>query len=493
MNNMENNELFDLGSAPVSDDFDPFAMDEELDVATLEGIPAEQEETMPQQVQEETPVSEATETAPDIPVSTEEELAVDAPADAKAETVADIAANTKVETVADAVVNTKEEPVSDIPASTGEESAVKTSDAAVSGNKSVLESKPVKNAKVEANFEEKPPVFAYAGATETIGDTSMTFDELRIEKAGDFPELDDGKRVSWSVEYGKITKNVPDPKGTSIGKMKSDIESSKEFRDSLKRAKDKNPVCKIKPRVTAQSKGTVTAYKGVFPTLEEAESAGKVISIVPSRDGRVYEIRDTEMGRFATPVSGCELLSDVQAGFTPALPRIPAEMMMQILAFFRHFVQNGCENEALLNIYWDKEAQEFIVDVPEQVVTKISVDSQLSEKFSSDRYTHYMDIHSHNTMGAFFSPVDDHDEKATRLYTVVGKLDGCIPEIKTRISNGGKFLEIDPAEVFEFSGVSFPDEWIEHVTSGQKNKKPCHRMLHKLSKAKKKLKRKVMK
>lgn len=474
MNNMENNELFDLGSAPASDDFDPFAMDEELDAGITEGSPAEQEEAS---------ASEQTGTEPDSVIS----------AGAEGEPAADVSVNAKAETVSDNAANTKVEPAADIPVNTGEEAAVKTSNATVSGNTGVPESKPVKNVKAETDFEEKLPVFAYAGAMETISDTSMTFDELRIEKAGDFPELDDGKRVSWSVEYGKITKNVPDPKGTSIGKIKSDIESSKEFRDSLKRAKDKNPVCRIKPRVTAQSKGTVTAYKGVFPTLEEAEAAGKVISIVPSRDGRVYEIRDTEMGRFATPVSGCELLSDVQAGFTPALPRIPAEMMMQILAFFRHFVQNGCENEALLNIYWDKEAQEFIVDAPEQVVTKISVDSQISEKFSSDRYIHYMDIHSHSTMGAFFSPVDDHDEKATRLYTVVGRLDGCVPEIKTRISNGGKFLEIDPAEVFEFSGVSFPDEWKGHVTSGQKNKKPCHRMLHKLSKAKKKLKRKVMK
>ena len=30
MDNMENNNLFDLGSASVAEDFDPFAMDEEL-------------------------------------------------------------------------------------------------------------------------------------------------------------------------------------------------------------------------------------------------------------------------------------------------------------------------------------------------------------------------------------------------------------------------------------------------------------------------------
>ena len=72
-----------------------------------------------------------------------------------------------------------------------------------------------KSSKAEQSLEGKLPVFTYGGATEEISDTSKTFDELRIEKSVDFPELEEGKRVSWTVEYGKITKNVPDPKGTS--------------------------------------------------------------------------------------------------------------------------------------------------------------------------------------------------------------------------------------------------------------------------------------
>ena len=318
-----------------------------------------------------------------------------------------------------------------------------------------------KPSKAEQSFEDKLPVFTYGGATEEISDTSKTFDELRIEKSADFPELEEGKRVSWTVEYGKITKNVPDPKGTSIGKMKSDIETSKEFLDSLKKAKDKNPVCKVKPRVTAQSKGT--AYKGVFTTLEEAEASGKAISIVPARDGKVYEIRNTEIGRFITPVEGCDMLSEVKPGFVSGLPLIPSKLMMKIFAFFRHFVTEDSENEALLNIYWDKENKEFVADAPQQIATRASVDTQLNEKFTDERYIHYMDIHSHNTMGAFFSPVDDKDEKATRLYTVIGKLNEHNPEIKTRISNGGKFLNIDPAQVFEIADFSFPKEWEDNV------------------------------
>lgn len=325
-----------------------------------------------------------------------------------------------------------------------------------------------KPAKTEQSFEEKLPVFSYGGVTEKISDTSKTFDELRIEKSVDFPELEEGKKVSWSVEYGKITKNVPDPKGTTIGKIKTDIEASKEFLDSLKKAKDKNPVCKVKPRVTAQSKGAETAYKGVFTTLDEAEKSGKTISLVPARDGKVYEIRNTEIGKFITPTSGDNMLSEVKPGFMPGLPLIPSDLMIKIFAFFRHFVSEYCENEALLNIYWDKEEKRFVAYAPEQTATKVSVDTKIDERFTAERYIHYMDIHSHNTMKAFFSAVDDKDEKATRLYTVIGKLNEHNTEIKTRISNGGKFLNIDPAQVFETADLSFPKEWEDNVNMSNK-------------------------
>ena len=367
---------------------------------------------------------------------------------------ADIGGNTSEDsTVADTAVPEESKPETSSPTDVTDnplDSAVKIAE--------------IKEAeKPPQGFADKPPVFEYAGATENIEDTSKTFDELRIEKSSDFPELEDGKRVSWTVEYGKIVKNVADPKGTSIGKMKSDIETSKEFTDSLKKAKDKNPACKVKPRVTAQSKGTASVYKGVFANMQDAVSAGKVISIVPSKDGKVYEIRNTEMGKFVTPVVGCELLSDVQAGFIPALPLIPMNVMTQIVTFFRHYMRDGVSQEALVNIYWDKKEGLFHMDVPEQTATKVSVDGYPNLNFANDRYIHYMDIHSHNNMKAFFSAKDDADEKATRLYSVVGRLDKYFPEIKTRISNGGKYWPIDPAEVFELISDQFPEDWKENV------------------------------
>lgn len=342
------------------------------------------------------------------------------------------------------------------------------------GHKEQSAANPLEKAMVAAETKEaeemqqslftKLPVFDYAGASESVEDTSKTFEDLRIEKATDFPELDDGKRVSWTVEYGKITKVVSNPKGMTIAKMKSDLETSKEFLDSLKKSKDKEPVCKLKPKVTAQTKGKIPAYKGVFTSMEAAVDSGKVITLFPAKDGKVYEMRQNEMGRFITPTSGNEMLNEVQAGFIPALPPITFEELSSIISFFRSVASDG-DFEALVNIYWDKEAGEYLIDVPKQTVTPVSVESIVSAVYDNDRYIHYMDIHSHNKMKAFFSSTDNKDEKATRVYVVIGNIFDYFPEIKARISNGGEFLEIAPGVVFEGleNHLCYPHSWNNQI------------------------------
>ena len=67
-------------------------------------------------------------------------------------------------------------------------------------------------------------------------------------------------------------------------------------------------------------------------------------------------------------------------------------------------------------------------------------------------------------MKAYFSETDDRDEKATRIYTVIGRLDKMLPDIKMRISVGGKFEEINPMDMFEYPFDDFPSEWLDNVT-----------------------------
>ena len=207
-----------------------------------------------------------------------------------------------------------------------------------------FEQKTAENTKV--GLLEKPPVFYHKGIKEDIEDASMTFEELRIRKSDDFTDLEEGKRVSWSVEYCGIRKEVKDPKGTTIISMKEMIERSREFLDALKKTKDKNPCCYVKPKVEMKTKGNAATYKGKFGSLEEARASDKVICLIPSNDGRIYELRKMEQGEFIAPKNNVTDFAEVRAGFTPALPKIPGSLMGQIIAFFRAFMTENEENEA---------------------------------------------------------------------------------------------------------------------------------------------------
>ena len=340
---------------------------------------------------------------------------------------------------------TRAAPASPEPRSTTAESVVST----VADNVSQMAFQQQEAENTQKGLFDKPPVFSYGGVKEDIKDTSMTFEELRIAKSEDFPELSDGKKVSWTVEYGKTVKAIADPKGTTILSVKKEVEQSPDFLNNLKKSKDKNPSCLVKPKVISQSKG-IALYKGIFSTVEEARASDKNICLIPAKDGRVYELRKTEMGEFLAPKDNIAEFSTVRAGFIPALPRIPRRLIQQSIAFFRYFIGEKESFEALLHVYWDRKAKSFVLDVPHQQVSTVYLDADLQTKaLPGERYLHYADIHSHNRMEARFSQADDLDELATRIYIVIGHLDRYFPTVAARISCGGVFYPIALGEVAE--------------------------------------------
>lgn len=347
-----------------------------------------------------------------------------------------------------------------------------------------FEQKTVENAKT--SLLEKLPVFYHKGAKEPIEDPSMTFEELRIRKSEDFADLEEGKYVSWSVDYCGIRKEIKDPKGTTIISIKETIERSREFLEALKKAKDKNPDCLVKPKVVMKNKGVAASYKGRFGSVEEARESDKVICLIPSNDGRIYEMRKTEQGEFIAPKNKVTEFQQVRAGFTPALPKIPMRLLGQIVAFFRSYMKDGEECEALAQIYWDKKAKEFFAYIPKQTVCKDEIEADLRGCPYDDetRYLCYADIHSHNSMKAFFSGKDDRDERGTGLYFVVGELDRFFPSLKARISCGGSFVAIDPATVIEGLEQPFPEEWGQCVTRRKplRDSKPLAAKFHQMAK-----------
>lgn len=311
------------------------------------------------------------------------------------------------------------------------------------------------------------PQFSYNGTTEVIENLDQTFEELREAKAEDFTELEEAASVTWNITYGAVTKKVAKPKKTKIGELKREIETSKAFLDGLKKSTTKKPACIVKPSVTMKPKG-IALYKGVFLTMEEAEDSGKTITFIPSGDGLVYERRVTEAGEFVTPASKVKLLDKIIPGFVSALPRIPYALFSQALALFRYMMdarEDGTPLEALVHIYWDKEDEKFILHVPRQSVGHAIVLPDVGEEpLDSDRYIHYADLHSHNDMDARFSAVDDRDERANRIYMVVGHLENYFPDLTVRICNGGTHWLIPADTVLEpFPTQEFPHKWLERI------------------------------
>lgn len=311
------------------------------------------------------------------------------------------------------------------------------------------------------------PVFEYGSIREDITDPAMTFEQLRVKMSADCPELEARAHVSWTMSYAGITERVSSAE-TGIFETKAKIEKSKKFKDALKKLKekDKDPVCTVKPTVTAQKKGVLRfpGYKGLFCSTAQAARSDKAIAYVPARDGKVYELRRNEIGTFVAPSQHIAELEDIRAGFHMSLPRLPAALLAQIVAFFRRVcVDYGRDLEALVNVLWDRQENEYVLHVPPQRIDQASVETDLSQQPDPERYLHVMDVHSHNTMSARFSHTDDADEQATRLYMVIGRLDRYYPESRCRFACGGRHVEIPAEQVCERTDVPFAPEWLEAV------------------------------
>ena len=200
--------------------------------------------------------------------------------------------------------------------------------------------------------------------------------------------------------------------------------------------------------------------------MEEAMASDKPIKFVMSQTGMV-EIRENEVATFKVQPKSIPGAPKVQQGFEMKLPKIPYALYQQTIAFFRGICEKMNNDEAAVQLYWNKKKEEYFIHVPIQEVSGASVNFTRDEAVESDKdCLLVMDIHSHNTMKAYFSGVDDNDEKETRLFGVIGELDEEHPSHAFRAVCGGTPIELSIWDVFEnpLQNVEVPDDWYNRVT-----------------------------
>lgn len=138
---------------------------------------------------------------------------------------------------------------------------------------------------------------------------------------------------------------------------------------------------------------------------------------------------------------------DVLKEFNFLLPRIPVSFLYDTIVYFR----KDLKNEAMVQIYYNKKNKEYFIYKPKiRHVGKgyIEVERNLELDESTD-FVLVLDIHSHNTMGAFFSTIDNEDELETRLFGVIGCLDKEQVSLKFRAGANGCFKDLEVKDIFE--------------------------------------------
>lgn len=159
-----------------------------------------------------------------------------------------------------------------------------------------------------------------------------------------------------------------------------------------------------------------------------------------------------------------EATIDEAVNFLPA-GKIPYAIYEQILGFFRKVMEvKTAELEAMIHVLWNPE-QGYHLGVPNQTISKASVNYDWS--YIPAGTSIIVDIHSHNTMGAFFSGTDDRDDKGNISFSgVFGKLKDKEPMTVWRFNYFDKKYNAKVSDMFEdpiHPETEVPDEWLERV------------------------------
>jgi hypothetical protein len=211
----------------------------------------------------------------------------------------------------------------------------------------------------------------------------------------------------------------------------------------------------IDPKEIAETQSWIT---GLTFALPEAGFGAlpNIQTIMPTANGPKM-IRRNKLFAAVTPVEDRHGVYELDNGVYPLVPKLPWWIISQTVAFFRHISDKCDEAEVMVQVFYDpnvEPAKRWIVFVPPQEVSKGGI-THTGHFDKTGDILHVADIHSHNTMGAFWSGIDDRDERrAERFYGVIGEIDKPIPAWKWRVHSGGVFLDIPLTTIIELPQVS---------------------------------------
>lgn len=160
------------------------------------------------------------------------------------------------------------------------------------------------------------------------------------------------------------------------------------------------------------------------------------------------------------PVDSISILESVSAKAQMHIAPIPATLFAKVIDFFAQVYQEY-RGEAIVLLFYNEETQKYKIIPPAQKVSSASLDYNRS--ITIEGYTMIGDIHSHGSMSAFHSGIDDDDERSfDGLHITVGNANNDEVSLSGSIvANGYRFM-VDPVDYV--NGIKLTkDEDVEEV------------------------------
>lgn len=188
---------------------------------------------------------------------------------------------------------------------------------------------------------------------------------------------------------------------------------------------------------------------GSSPAIDALRASRAGHGFIVGRDGMMLILRRPWLEldqRITTDIAGHLPYGSIGGnGGTLRCGLIPREIWNLALDHFH----GALPNEAAAFVIWDEHSKEFALEFP--VIDEATPSRLVYRTPQPGPGCHVIcDLHSHGTMGAFFSRTDDEDDAdTTKIAVVVGQLDHSRgPQFVARLCAGGMFLPM-PNPPFE--------------------------------------------
>lgn len=151
----------------------------------------------------------------------------------------------------------------------------------------------------------------------------------------------------------------------------------------------------------------------------------------------------------------------LREGCTFTAAKVPFSLVQQVMSFFS-VVHQRYKSEACGYLLYSPVEKEWRFNVPPQIVSGASCQYGAAPHIPG--FLVAGTIHSHGSISAFHSEVDDLDEEAfDGLHITIGQVDK-IPEFACSIVVQGKRFKFELSEIVDQKKVEIPPEWLDAVS-----------------------------